>query len=861
MVIFKKFKLRANSKNPSNEWAKATRNFRIPTENELKTHFNWGIPTGRINKIIVVDLDSHKEGFNFPFDFDNINTLQVKSISGGRHLYFKYDKDIKQTQNDKFQVDIRADGGYIVAPDTIINGKKYEIIKNTDIVEIPNDMKEWILDNLYNKKPTQQKSKHKTINDNQTEYTYNIPNDIIEEILLNLDDKYWDKLDDFLIYTTACKVLNKTDNYVFKLWDKINKTKPKYNYDGNIRIWNGAKNYQYCINKLFEDKQQIINYYKFKECMKNNRQPDEIINKQKLGYDYFKPKINYMIKSDTGTGKTTSFKHYVKNNNHPFISIVSRISLGDEQTEVFSREGLDVKFYQVENNFKTGDNVVITIDSIMKLYNVDFTKYILFLDEFNSLIEYLITSPTLNKTRLIVYQLFIKILNECKQIIGTDADINDISLRFLDFTTKKYNYICNEYLHNKGVNAYELESIDDMIEKLKKEDKFLLCCDSKEIAEAVKLEINDDKIIVITSDTQEYINLDSADKIIFSPKIIYGLDSSMKRNVYCFYKEHTINPTAYLQQIARCRNIINLFYCFNKKEFKPTEATYETINNQVIENNTAGCQYFKMLCPDVINHQYLELLTKYEYNNDCYKTNKFAHFIHLLDVRGFKRCNIKYFKTKNQLKEKIINKRENDNETFSIDIPKYKAIQDILNIPAEEIENYKDYFLNRGKLENHFRICKYEKMEYEEVIDIINETHDFNVNKIKTDKSKMAFLMEFKKVLGCDEKYDLEIRNKLTEKQQEYFYKKYNNIFSNKKKADFKTEKSQLKYLVEIYKRLFGKDIVETSRVGKARATNYNINNEYILEHQALKNYRKTKINYDECLIDGLDDNIDEMKN
>jgi hypothetical protein len=125
----------------------------------------------------------------------------------------------------------------------------------------------------------------------------------------------------------------------------------------------------------------------------------------------------------------------------------------------------------------------------------------------------------------------------------------------------------------------------------------------------------------------------------------------------------------------------------------------------------------------------------------------------------------------------------------------------------------------------------------------------------------MAFLMEFKKVLGCDEKYDLEIRNKLTEKQQEYFYKKYNNIFSNKKKADFKTEKSQLKYLVEIYKRLFGKDIVETSRVGKARATNYNINNEYILEHQALKNYRKTNINYDKCLIDGLDDNIDEMKN
>ena len=114
------------------------------------------------------------------------------------------------------------------------------------------------------------------------------------------------------------------------------------------------------------------------------------INKDKLGYDFIDDKHNYVIRSDTGTGKTTSFKHYIKNTNQKFISIVSRISLGEEQYNVFNEYGIDSKFYQFLEDgqpFDNNDNCVTTIDSIVKLRNIDISEYVLFLDEYASIIE------------------------------------------------------------------------------------------------------------------------------------------------------------------------------------------------------------------------------------------------------------------------------------------------------------------------------------------------------------------------------------------------------------------------------------------------------------------------------------------
>lgn len=77
---------------------------------------NVGIVTGKISGITVIDIDTKGETV-VPLDTFP-QTYTVKTPSGGYHLYYQYDPEIKQTANTYPQfphVDIRNDGGYVVA--------------------------------------------------------------------------------------------------------------------------------------------------------------------------------------------------------------------------------------------------------------------------------------------------------------------------------------------------------------------------------------------------------------------------------------------------------------------------------------------------------------------------------------------------------------------------------------------------------------------------------------------------------------------------------------------------------------------------------------------------------------------------
>jgi len=141
----------------------------------------------------------------------------------------------------------------------------------------------------------------------------------------------------------------------------------------------------------------------------------------------------------------------------------------------------------------------------------------------------------------------------------------------LAHVNRPYQYILNEYKHNQDVETTEYQKIDDIINQLKKEDKFILCTDSCIYATDVyNILIDCGKTpILITANSKPFIgSLDDYDQIIYSPKIIYGLDSSMKRPVFAVYKSDIISPTSMVQQITRCRNITHLYYFFSSKKFK-----------------------------------------------------------------------------------------------------------------------------------------------------------------------------------------------------------------------------------------------------------------------------------------------------
>jgi hypothetical protein len=123
---------------------------------------NVGIRTGKNSGgLVVVDID---DGADIS-DFDFPDTVTVMTGSGGFHLYFYYQKKLKNSASKIGpKIDIRADGGQVVAVGSIHNKTKkpYRYAsglspKDVEIATLP----AWIVKRLSSKKTTTKKKRSK----------------------------------------------------------------------------------------------------------------------------------------------------------------------------------------------------------------------------------------------------------------------------------------------------------------------------------------------------------------------------------------------------------------------------------------------------------------------------------------------------------------------------------------------------------------------------------------------------------------------------------------------------------------------------------------------------------------------------
>ena len=93
-------------------------------------HMNIGIATGMRSRLLVCDVDLYKddgaESFKHLIEergMDWTFTSCVATPRGGLHYYFELDEP-SSSQNDFLPgIDIKADGGYVVAPPSTISGQ------------------------------------------------------------------------------------------------------------------------------------------------------------------------------------------------------------------------------------------------------------------------------------------------------------------------------------------------------------------------------------------------------------------------------------------------------------------------------------------------------------------------------------------------------------------------------------------------------------------------------------------------------------------------------------------------------------------------------------------------------------------
>jgi len=252
------------------DWEQSTLN-----DNYYNSKYNGiALLTGKVNNIIVVDVDNidHWNKLLEDNDVNEPNTVKAISGSGGIHLYFKYSdelNDIKSTSkcfDSEYDIDIRTNGGNIIAPpssyfnmnlDKQVEYKWEKSIFDHEIKKFPTWMKKILLKNNDGEK--KKKSLKKIIdekNDNcknnliqKIEELKNIEVDdddtnlnfTIGDIEILLDMLNINRCDNYTDWINVGLCLHNINNKYLLLWEKWSQISNKYQDGECDKKWDKFK--------------------------------------------------------------------------------------------------------------------------------------------------------------------------------------------------------------------------------------------------------------------------------------------------------------------------------------------------------------------------------------------------------------------------------------------------------------------------------------------------------------------------------------------------------------------------------------------------------------------------------------------
>ena len=305
-------------------------------------------------------------------------------------------------------------------------------------------------------------------------------------------------------------------------------------------------------------------------------------------FKQFKDKTHILLESGTGSGKTYRTNEMLKQ--YPNMSALSITSL---KTLALTHANAFTDFVCYLHSPKREHKKYII--SLKQLWTIKTQYDIIILDEISNLFEHLY-SKTMNDCRRKSYNRLLELMKNAKMVICADATIRDDVMSQLDglFGDKLFVYknTCKRS-ENVDVTIHypntKLENIDNLINyikplKTKIENNKSVCvvCDSKKQCDIIK-EImskwnkNDGYIKVFTSscgkldDIMDCNNTFKKHCVIFSPKIVYGVDIQLKYKIdtiYCVYKGNSISASNMYQQIGRFRNATNIHVMWLEKNYK-----------------------------------------------------------------------------------------------------------------------------------------------------------------------------------------------------------------------------------------------------------------------------------------------------
>lgn len=107
-----------------------------------------GIVTGSISNLTVIDVESDGD-----FGIVDDQTLTVETGGKGRHFYFQYEKEFKNAVKVFPSVDVRSEGGYIIAYGSKSHKGPYKALNDLPVAKMPSGTKEAFLEANRRQKP------------------------------------------------------------------------------------------------------------------------------------------------------------------------------------------------------------------------------------------------------------------------------------------------------------------------------------------------------------------------------------------------------------------------------------------------------------------------------------------------------------------------------------------------------------------------------------------------------------------------------------------------------------------------------------------------------------------------------------
>ena len=624
---------------------------------------NLGILTGRTNDLIVIDIDLLKSDNDTECDgmilYDQmlythnnglaLETPTCRTQSGGLHLYFKYDSRIHTTTKvSGYSIDVRSDGAYVVAPPSTGALGSYTWVKSlldTELLDVP----DWLFEFLSDDRPKKRTERGSAESDRRSKtkdapiqkpksYTYVYDKANILDALNYLPKRCVDSYNDWIRVSLAMK---SEGDELKSIWETWSAKSNRYDAAQNEEIWQTLEPYSDLgyLRRVYSDfglDPTSIKMHRTKFVNGLSHAPDVKVKKRYVTSADVKDGDGayghcIMVKSPCGTGKTTMVADIVRDvraeneGNIRLLSVTCRKSLAAQHVRSFGDKQIDLKCYSDLGDFEMNrsQDLVVQVDSLWRLWTPCWNQnFILVLDEFSALLNYVVKSDTLIKIRTDVMQKLRDLINNAMYIVCTDADLNDMCIDFMrnvgnpGSADLQPHFVLNEWKH-QPMKAYRNKTSDDIFRRMCKDVRdgtyFTACYDSKRHMESMirKLKIYCEennlsdrlkKFRVYSGDEGDRNDWLDASKnwiqnfVFHSPCITVGLsyDSLQARVVYLISDSVSVNSIVLIQMVMRSRSIKELHYWVSSRyaayfeNGQLAKEYYAQIAQKTIERMTGG---------------------------------------------------------------------------------------------------------------------------------------------------------------------------------------------------------------------------------------------------------------------------------